>query len=304
MRKILVATEKPFAASALKEMKSAASTSSNIELSFLESYTSPEEIKGAIKDAHGLIVRSDKVRAEIIEAAPDLKLIIRAGSGYDNVDLEAATERGIVVMNTPGQNANAVAELAFGLMVTMIRNKFNGSPGSELKNKNLGLHGYGNIGHCMAQIARGFEMKLIAYDPYVTDVIDGVDLVESMSELYSRSDFISLSIPVNKETQFSINYDLLQETKADAVLVNTARKEIIDEEGLLKIMSERPDFRYCSDIPPASREKFESLFGDRCLITKKKMGAQTTEANTNAGVAAISQAIEFFENGNNKFQIN
>ena len=168
-------------------------SSSNIELSFLESYTSPEEIKGAIKDANGLIVRSDKVRAEIIESAPDLKLIIRAGSGYDNVDLEAATERGIAVMNTPGQNANAVAELAFGLMVTMIRNKFNGLPGSELKNKSLGLHGYGNIGHCMAQIARGFEMKLIAYDPYVTDVIDGVDLVESKSELYSRSDFISLS---------------------------------------------------------------------------------------------------------------
>ncbi len=304
MWKVLIATEKPFAASASEEIIKVASGCSDIELRFLESYTSFDEIKDAIKDVHALIVRSDKVREELIQSAPDLKLIIRAGSGYDNIDLEAATTRGIAVMNTPGQNANAVAELAFGLMVTIIRNKFNGLPGSELKNKNLGLHGYGNIGHCMAQIARGFEMNLFAYDPYVTDVIDGVNLVEDISELYSQCDFISLSIPVNEETKFSINYDLLQKTKDHTVLVNTARKEIIDEEGLLKIMSERPDFRYCSDIPPANREKFESLFGERCLITRKKMGAQTAEANTNAGVAAITQVIAFFETGNTRFQIN
>jgi len=301
---ILVATEKQFASIAIEKMKEVASAYHEVEFRVLESYSSKEELKIAVADVNALIIRSDKIGEDIIEVASALKLIVRAGSGYDNIDLSAATERGIVVMNTPGQNANAVAELAFGLLVTMIRGKFNGLPGTELSGKVMGLHGYGNIGKCMARIAKGFEMTILAYDPYVTEVTNGVELWDSKHEMYAECDFISLSLPENEDTKLSIGYKLLSKTKEKVVLINTARRELIEEDDLLRIMSENPEFRFCSDIPPARRDEFETKFGDRVLLTKKKMGAQTAEANINAGVAAVRQAIAYFQTGNNTFQVN
>ncbi len=304
MWNILLATEKPFAASASDKIKEVASSHEDISLHFLEAYESEVDLLNAVGDKDALIIRSDKITNEVIEAAPRLKLVVRAGSGYDNVDLNAASARDIVVMNTPGQNANAVAELAFGLMVTMIRGQFNGKPGSELGGKTLGLHGYGNIGHCMARIALGFEMKILAYDPYVSEVGQGVEILDSVTDLYKKSDFVSLSIPANSETINSINYELLLNAKDDLVLINTARQEIIDEEGLVSIMKEKEFFRFCSDIAPSNKDELLELFRNRCLFTKKKMGAQTREANSNAGVAAINQTIDFFKTGNKTFQVN
>lgn len=304
MPKILVATEKPFANEAREKIKEIAHAHASTSLRFLESYASPEELLSNLKDAEALIVRSDKITETIINEASDLRIIVRAGSGYDNIDLASATARDIVVMNTPGQNANAVAELAFGMMLHMVRGGFNGNSGSELKAKHLGLHGYGNIGRCMARIAKGFDMKVRAFDPYVTETINGVELLDAEQDLYASSDFISLSIPANTDTTQSIGYELLSSCSDKLVLVNTARKEIIDEDGLLKIMEEKQGFRYCSDISPDQREIFLSKFGERCLFTTKKMGAQTGESNINAGVAAVRQVLAYFETGNTTYQVN
>ncbi len=306
MKKILVATIKPFAEKAIKEMKDIAQ-SKGYELELLEKYQSPEELKKALATADALIVRSDKITKDIIDAAPDLKVIARAGAGYDNVDLEAASNKKIVVMNTPGQNANAVAELVLGMMVYMNRNKFNGTSGTELKGKTIGIHAYGNVGKNVARIAKGFKMNVMAHDPFVSSEIverDGITDVEERDDLYEQCQYVSLHIPANEHTIKSIDYDLLKKMPKNAVLINTARKEIIDEDGLLKLMEERPDFKYISDIAPDKKEIFEEKFSDRVFFTPKKMGAQTTEANINAGKAAVNQIIDFFENGNTTFKVN
>jgi D-3-phosphoglycerate dehydrogenase len=306
MKKILVATVKPFAPKAIQEMKKIAH-SKNYEIELLEKYQSPDELKKAISSADALIVRSDKITPEIIKAAPHLKVIARAGAGYDNIDLNAASENNIVVMNTPGQNANAVAELVLGMMVFMNRNKFDGTAGTELKGKTLGIHAYGNVGKNVARIAKGFNMEVMAHDPYVSSEIverDGIKDIEERDDLYKKCQYISLHIPANKHTIKSIGYELLKKMPKDAVLINTARKEIIDEEGLIKLMEERPDFKFISDIAPDNKELFEEKFKDRVFFTPKKMGAQTAEANINAGKAAVKQIIDFFENGNTTYKVN
>ena len=306
MRKILVATVKPFAPKAIKEMKEIAD-SKGYELELLEKYQNPEELKKALSSADALIVRSDKINKEILEAAPSLKVIARAGAGYDNIDLDTATKKKMVVMNTPGQNANAVAELVLGMMVYMNRNKFDGTPGTELKGKSLGIHAYGNVGKNVARIAKGFGMNVMAHDPFVSSEIverDGIKDIEERDDLYKQSQYVSLHIPANKNTIKSIGYDLLKKMPENAVLINTARKEVIDEDGLLKLMEERPDFKYISDISPDQKEVFEEKFPDRVFFTPKKMGAQTAEANINAGKAAVKQIIDFFENGNTTYKVN
>jgi D-3-phosphoglycerate dehydrogenase len=305
--KILLATKKPFARAAREEVVKIFEKA-GYGVKVLEEYQEDSKLLQAVKDANALIVRSDKVTPEVMDAAPELKLVVRAGAGYDNIDCEAAKERGIAVMNTPGQNANAVAELAVGLMIMAARGKYNGKPGTELKNKVLGLQGFGNVGRCLARIAgRGLEMKVTAYDPYLPpEKIKeaGVEPVESLAKLYRESDYISLHIPAGPGTLQSINYDLLQEMKEGAVLVNTARAEIIHEKDLLKIYQERPDINYISDIAPDNKEEMLACDGNRCFFTPKKMGAQTAEANFNAGVAAANQIIGFFENGDTTFQVN
>jgi len=306
MKKILVATIKPFAPKAIKEMKEIAD-SKGYELILLEKYKDSEELKKAISDVDALIVRSDKINNDIISSAPHLKVIARAGAGYDNVDLQAASDKKIVVMNTPGQNANAVAELVLGMMVYMNRNKFDGTPGTELKGKTLGIHAYGNVGKNVARIAKGFDMKVMAHDPFVSSEIverDGIKDIEERDDLYEQCQYVSLHIPATPHTIKSIDYKLLKKMPKNAVLINTARKEVIDEDGLLRLMEERPDFKYISDIAPDKKEIFEEKFPDRVFFTPKKMGAQTTEANINAGKAAVKQIIDFFENGNTTFKVN
>ncbi len=304
---ILIATEKPFAAEAIDHIKSIINNDSGFELELLENYKDKSDLVNAVSNADALVVRSDMVTKEVIGATQNLKVIVRAGSGYDNIDLEAASAKDIVVMNTPGQNANAVAELAFGMMITMVRGKYNGLPGTELKGKTIGMHGYGNIGKCMAVIAKGFGMQTKAYDPYVEPVLlenDRVTPVDSLEHLYAGSDFISLNIPANAETNASVNNNLLLMMKDNAVLLNTARKEIIDEDALMNIFEEKPGFRYCSDISPAIKDQLEEKYPDRVFFTAKKMGAQTAEANVNAGVAAVNQIIRFFDSGDTTFQVN
>jgi D-3-phosphoglycerate dehydrogenase len=262
---------------------------------------------GAVADAEALIIRSDIVDREVIEAAKQLKIVVRAGAGYDNVDLEAATERGVVVMNTPGQNSNAVAELAFGMMVYMNRNRFQPTAGTELRGKSLGIHAYGAVGRIVGLIGKGFGMKVHAYDPYIDPVIirnDGVICEESVEHLYSQCQYISLHIPANAETRGSVNETLLDTMPEGATLVNTARKEVVDEASLLRMFEKRSDFRYISDIAPDIREELEEKFGDRIFFTPKKMGAQTAEANKNAGVAAARQIVRFLENGDITFKVN
>ncbi len=304
---ILIATEKPFAAEAIDHIKSIINNDSGFELELLENYKDKSDLVNAVSNADALVVRSDMVTKEVIGATQNLKVIVRAGSGYDNIDLEAASAKDIVVMNTPGQNANAVAELAFGMMITMVRGKYNGLPGTELKGKTIGMHGYGNIGKCMAVIAKGFGMQTKAYDPYVEPVLlenDRVTPVDSLEHLYAGSDFISLNIPANAETNASVNNNLLLMMKDNAVLLNTARKEIIDEDALMNIFEEKRGFRYCSDISPAIKDQLEEKYPDRVFFTAKKMGAQTAEANINAGVAAVNQIIRFFDSGDTTFQVN
>lgn len=303
--KILVFTEKPFAPNAVKAIEDTVNASGN-EMVLVEMGTRAD-LLAAVKDAHGLIVRSDKIDSEVMDAAPELKVIVRAGAGYDNIDLDAATRHGICVMNTPGQNSNAVAELVFGMAVMMCRNQYNGKSGSELKGKRLGIYAFGQVGRNVARIARGFDMNISALDKFVDDAVmeaEGVRPVHEVEKLFSENDFVSLHIPATSETRGSIGYDLVMKMPKGGVLVNTARKEVIYEAGLMKALEERTDLRYISDIKPDTAEEFEQKFGARVFFTPKKMGAQTAEANYNAGVAAAEQVIAYLKDGWNKYQVN
>ncbi len=306
MPKVLIATVKPFAPIAVEQIKKIIENA-GYQFALLEKYENQDALKQAVADADALIVRSDKITADVMQAAPKLKIVVRAGAGYDNIDLKTATEKGIVVMNTPGQNSNAVAELALGMMVYLARNRFNGKPGTELKGKSLGVHAYGHVGRRVAEIAKGFGMELFAYDPFIPKEEiekDGVTVVDSAEELYTRSQYVSLHIPANEHTIKSINYALLSKMPQNATLVNTARKEIIDEDDLLKMFEERPDFKYISDIAPDCKDVIAEKYPDRYFFTPKKMGAQTAEANINAGLAAARQIVNFFEKGDRTFQVN
>ncbi len=306
MKKVLVATEKPFAPAAVAQIKEVLDKA-NYELVLLEKYTETSELLKAVEDVDGMIVRSDKVTKEVIDAAKNLKIVIRAGAGYDNLDLEACTAGNVVAMNTPGQNSNAVAELAIGMMVSIARGNYNGKAGTELRGKKLGIHAYGNVGRYVAHIAQGFGMEVYAYDPYTDkDLVnkDGVVLLDSVGELYSTCQYISLHIPANDNTKKSIGFDLLNKLPKNGTLVNTARKEVIDEEGLLKVFAEREDFRYVSDLAPECKDEIVEKFEGRFFFTPKKMGAQTAEANINAGVAGANQIIDFIETGNITFKVN
>ncbi len=306
MTKVLIATEKPFSKEAVAEVKQVFE-SAGYELDILEKYASKDELIAAVADVHGLIIRSDKIDSEVISAASSLKIVVRAGAGYDNVDLVAATEKGVTVMNTPGQNSNAVAELVFGMLIYLNRNGFNGTAGTELRGKKLGIHAYGYVGRIVALIAKGMGMKVFAFDPYVDKVVienDGVTCLQTVEELYSKCQYISLHIPANETTRVSINEELLSRMPDGATLVNTARKEVIDESGLLKVMAARDDFRYLSDIAPDCKEEIAEKFEGRYFFTPKKMGAQTAEANLNAGVAAAKQIVAFIEKGDTTFKVN
>lgn len=305
MKKILVATEKPFAAVAVKGIREVAEAA-GYELALLEKYTSKADLLAAVADADGIIIRSDIVDAEVMDAAKNCKIVVRAGAGFDNVNLEAATERGICVMNTPGQNSNAVAELAFGMMVYAYRNMFNGTSGMELKGKKLGIHAYGNVGRNVGRIAKGFGMDIYIYDIFTPQEIvdaDGVKRVDSAEELYKMCDVVSLHIPATPETKNSIGKALVGSMPKGALLVNTARKEVINEPELIELMAERSDVKYVTDIAPAAIEEF-SKFEGRFFATPKKMGAQTAEANINAGIAAAKQIVAFFEEGCERFRVN
>lgn len=305
MKKILVATEKPFAAVAVKGIREVAEAA-GYELALLEKYTSKADLLAAVADADGIIIRSDIVDAEVMDAAKNCKIVVRAGAGFDNVNLEAATERGICVMNTPGQNSNAVAELAFGMMVYAYRNMFNGTSGMELKGKKLGIHAYGNVGRNVGRIAKGFGMDIYIYDIFTPQEIvdaDGVKRVDSAEELYKMCDVVSLHIPATPETKNSIGKALVGSMPKGALLVNTARKEVINEPELIELMAERSDVKYVTDIAPAAIEEF-SKFEGRFFSTPKKMGAQTAEANINAGIAAAKQIVAFFEEGCERFRVN
>lgn len=306
MKKILVATEKPFAAVAVNGIREVVEKA-GYELVLLEKYTEKAQLLQAVGDADALIIRSDVVDRAVFEAAPDLKIVVRAGAGYDNVDLDEATRHGVVVMNTPGQNANAVAELVLGLLVYAFRNFYDGSSGKELKDKKLGLLAFGNVGRNVARIARGFGMQVCAYDPFCpAEVIEaaGVEALSGQEELFAMCDVVSLHIPATPDTVKSINYDLVLKMKQGAVLVNTARKEVVDEEGLLRALTERTDLKYIADVKPAAHDAFLAQCAGRYFATPKKMGAQTTEANTNAGIAAAQQIVAFFEEGCTRFQVN
>ena len=306
MAKVLVATDKPFAKEAVDGIRTIVE-GAGFELALLEKYTSNDEFLKAVADVDGLIVRSDKVTREVVEAAKNLKVVVRAGAGYDNLDLAACTEKGIVAMNTPGQNSNAVAELAFGMMLYIARNSFQPGTGAELKGKKIGIHAYGNVGRCVATIAKGFGMEVYAFDPFVTAeamAAEGVKVCSTVEELYATCNYISLHIPANDKTKNSINFDLLSKMPKGGVLVNTARKEVIHEEDLVKMMTERSDFKYVSDIEPANAAELKEKFGNRVFFTPKKMGAETAEANVNAGLAAARQVIGLIKNGDKTFQVN
>jgi len=304
--KILVATEKPFAKVAVDGIRQIVEAA-GCELILLEKYTDVSQLYDAVADADGLIVRSDKVTAEVVAHASKLKIVVRAGAGYDNLDLAACSVKGIVAMNTPGQNSNAVAELALGMMLFMARNHFQPGTGTELKGKTLGIQAYGNVGRLVAQLAKGFGMDVLAFDPFVPVdkmVAEGVTPITDLKELYRRSNYLSLHIPANEQTKKSINYDLLSVMPKGACLVNTARKEVIHEEDLMRVMEERPDFKYVSDITPDSLAALQEKFGTRVFATAKKMGAETAEANVNAGLAAANQVVGFLKEGVDRFRVN
>lgn len=304
--KILVATEKPFAKVAIDGIRQIVEAA-GCELTLLEKYTDVSQLYDAVADADGLIVRSDKVTAEVVAHASKLKIVVRAGAGYDNLDLAACSAKGIVAMNTPGQNSNAVAELALGMMLFMARNNFQPGTGTELKGKTLGIQAYGNVGRLVAQLAKGFGMDVLAFDPFVPAdkiVSEGVTPITDLKELYRRSNYLSLHIPANEQTKKSINYDLLSMMPKGACLVNTARKEVIHEEDLMRVMEERPDFKYVSDIAPDSLAALQEKFGTRVFATAKKMGAETAEANVNAGLAAANQVVGFLKEGVDRFRVN
>ena len=304
--KILVATEKPFAPVAVDGIRKEAEAA-GMELALLEKYTEKSQLLAAVATADALIIRSDKVDAEVLAAAPNLKIVARAGAGYDNVDLAAATAAGVCVMNTPGQNSNAVAELVFGLLVYAVRNFYNGTSGTELKGKRLGIHAYGNVGRNVARIARGFGMDIYAYDAYTpAEAIerDGVKPLGSVEELYATADVVSVHIPATAETRQSINEALLARLPKGAVVVNTARKEVIDEPGLVRFLEARPDVKYVTDIRPDNHEEMTEKFAARYFATPKKMGAQTAEANINAGIAAARQIVGYLLRGDDTFRVN
>lgn len=305
--KVLIATEKPFAKTAVEGIE-AILKEANYEVVRLEKYTDKAELLAAVADVDALIIRSDKVTAEVIEAAKQLKIVVRAGAGFDNVDLAAATAHNVVVMNTPGQNSNAVAELALGMMVYMARNQFNPGTGSELQGKTLAIHAYGNVGRLVGLKGKALGMNVIAYDPFITDEAvferDGVKKMNSVAELYAAADYLSLHIPATAETKGSIGYDLAMSMPKGATIVNTARKEVINEEGLMKAMEERADLKYITDVAPEAKDVYKEKFGLRYFGTPKKQGAETAEANVNAGLAAARQIVDFFVNGNVRFQVN
>ena len=306
MAKILVATDKPFAAIAVNGIREVVEGAGD-ELILLEKYGEKAKLLEAVKDVDAVIIRSDVIDAEVLEAAKQLKIVVRAGAGYDNVDLAAATAHNVCVMNTPGQNSNAVAELAFGMMVMAVRNFYNGTSGKELKGKKLGIHAYGNVGRNVARIAKGFGMEIYAFDAFCpAEVIeaDGVKPVTSAEELYATCDVVSLHIPVTADTKNSINYALVSKMPKGGLLVNTARKEVINEAELIQLMEERADLKYVTDIMPVANEEFASKFAGRYFSTPKKMGAQTAEANINAGIAAAKQIEGFLKEGCEKFRVN
>ena len=303
--KVLLATEKPFSASAVASIKEV-TDKAGYELAKLEKYTDKAQLLEAVADADAIIIRSDKVDAEVLDAAKQLKIVVRAGAGYDNVDLEAATAHGVCVMNTPGQNSNAVAELVFGMLVYGVRGMFNGATGCELMGKRLGILAFGNVGRNVARIAKGFGMEVSAYDAYCpAEAIEaaGVKAAANQAELFATCDIVSLHIPATAETRQSINYDLVNTMPKGAILVNTARKEVIDEAGLLRLMADRTDLKYLTDIKPDADADFRQFEG-RYFATPKKMGAQTAEANANAGIAAANQIVGFLRDGIKKFQVN
>ena len=303
--KILVATEKPFAPVAVEGIKNVVEAAGH-ELALLEK-GSKDDLKTAVADADGLIVRSDKVDKEVLDCAAKLKVVVRAGAGYDNIDLNEATAKGICVMNTPGQNSNAVAELVFGLLVMVYRNYYNGTSGSELKEKTIGIHAYGQVGRNVARITKGFGMTVLAFDPFVSNEdmeAEGVTPVGSVEELYAKSDIVSLHIPANDSTRKSVVKGLIDKLPNKGVLINTARKEVIDEDSLMEALDVRRDVRYIADVKPDLADAMKERFGDRVFFTPKKMGAQTSEANIKAGIAAAEQVVAYLKDGWNKFQVN
>ncbi len=306
MTKVLVATEKPFAKVAVEGIKKIVEEA-GFTLALLEKYTDPNDFIKAVVDADAVIVRSDKVSKDVVEAAKNLKIVVRAGAGYDNLDLAACSAKGVVAMNTPGQNSNAVAELAIGMMIYMARNLFQPGTGTEIAGKKLGIHAYGNVGKLVAKYGKGFGMEVYAFDPFVpkeTMEKDGIKVVTTAEELYSKCDYVSLHIPANDKTKKSIGYDLLSKMPKGATLINTARKEVIDEEGLKKAFTERTDLKYATDVMADSHAELLEKFAGRIFATPKKMGAETAEANINAGLASARQIVAFIKNGDKTFQVN
>jgi len=305
MRKVLIATEKPFAPVAVKKIRKIFEKV-NYELHLLEKYTSKQELLGAIADVDAAIIRSDKFDAGVLEAGKKLKIVVRAGAGYDNVDLEAASEKNIVVMNTPGQNSNAVAELAIGLAIFGLRELFSGKPGGEMRGRTLGLHGFGYVARNVFRIARAMGMKVIVYTRYSKGAAAaiGLKVTNSLEQLYEKSDIVSIHVPARGEHIKSVSYEILKHLKDGSILVNTARKEVINEPDLVRIMEEKPGIKYMSDLTPDCAAEFKEKFEGRYFFTPKKAGAQTAEANLNAGLAAAQQIVEFFEKGDCTHQVN
>jgi D-3-phosphoglycerate dehydrogenase len=306
MKTVLVATEKPFAKAAVENIKKIV-TDAGFQFRLLEKYTSKDQLLKEVADVNAIIIRSDIIDRDLIAAAPNLEIVVRAGAGYDNIDLQACTERKIVAMNTPGQNSNAVAELVFGMLIYKIRNQFDGSTGTELRGKTLGIYGYGNIGKLVATIGHGFGMKVSAYDPYVKNEVmekDNVTAINDINQLFELNQYITLHIPANDQTKRSVNLKLLSSMPQGACLVNTARKEVINEDELLQMFESRKDFIYIADVAPDNSAIIAEKFSGRYFFTPKKCGAQTHEANNNAGIAAARQIVDFFVNGNRTYQLN
>lgn len=304
--KVLIATDKPFAKVAVDGIREVIEAA-GFELALLEKYTEKKQLLDAVVDANAIIIRSDIIDAEVIAAAKELKIVVRAGAGYDNVDLNAATSAGVCVMNTPGQNANAVAELVMGMLVFGVRNFYNGTSGTELKDKKIGIHAYGNVGRNVARIAKGFGMDVYAFDPYCSDEAisaEGVTPICSVTELYSTCDIVSVHIPATAETKKSINAELLGLLPKGAIVVNSARKEVINEDELVTFMENRPDFKYITDIMASNDAVLKEKFPNNYFTTPKKMGAQTSEANINAGLAAAKQIVGFLKDGNAQYKVN
>lgn len=304
--KVLIATDKPFASEAVNSIREAVENA-GFELVLLEKYTEKKQLLDAVANVEAAIIRSDIFDKEVLDAAKNMKIVVRAGAGFDNIDLDAATANNICVMNTPGQNANAVAELALGMAVYAVRNLYNGTSGTELSGKKLGIHAYGNVGRNVARIGKGFGMEVYAYDPFQSKEAiekEGVKAVDSVEDLYTACQVVSLHIPATAETKNSINYALLSKMPKNALLINTARKEVINEAEIVKLMEDRKDFRYVTDIMPGNHAEMLEKFGGRYFSTPKKMGAQTSEANINAGIAAANQIVDFIKNGNQRFRVN